>query len=303
MTEILVTGHLGLIGRHLSPLLKEKGIKVRGFDILEDSKDIRDIKKVRSAIKNCSGVIHLAAVSRVIWAQNDPDKCWQTNAQASHHILQAALEQKQRPWVLCASSREVYGQQPVLPVREDAKLAPVNIYGEAKIAMETYAIEARTAGLNTAIVRLANVYGCTEDHHDRVLPAFCKNAVEGSPLRVDGKNNVFDFTHVSDAVDGIASMVMMLESGEKTLPPIHLLPGIATSLERAAEFAISAAKSNSIVKQASPRDYDVSRFVGNPERAQEILGWKAKISPDKGIEMLVHAFEQTLARKETLCAS
>ena len=298
MAEILVTGHMGLIGRYLLPILTAQGHKVCGFDIRENNNDIRDKEKIRKAIETCQGVIHLAAVSRVVWAQNNPQKCWQTNAEASHYILQTALSSKHHPWVLCASSREVYGQQSSLPVTEDAHLVPVNIYGEAKIAMETHAIEASKAGLNTGIVRLANVYGCTKDHDDRVLPAFCRNAVDGVPLRVDGKDNVFDFTHVSDTVKGIATMAMMMDAGEKRLPPIHLLPGKPTSLEQAAKLAISAAKSRSRITEAPSRNYDVSRFVGNPERARQILGWRAEIPPDMGIRMLVNSFQNELNKNK-----
>lgn len=303
MREILVTGNLGLVGRYLSPVLENKGYRIRGFDILENSNDIRDQAKIYGAVSRCSGLIHLAAVSRVVWAQNDPKKCWQTNAEASHSILNAALEQAHRPWVLCASSREIYGAQATLPVNERATPAPVNIYGRAKLAMETHAAQARAAGLNTAIVRLANVYGCTKDHDDRVLPAFCRNAVEGVPLRVEGGDNVFDFTHVFDTVEGIAIMAMMLDAGERNIPPIHLLPGIATSLGKAASIAVSAAGNSSEILEAPSRNYDVSRFVGNPARARELLGWEAGISPDQGIKMLVRAFQTAANKRMDLCES
>ena len=165
--------------------------------------------------------------------------------------------------------------------------------------METHAMEARQEGLNTGVVRLANVYGCTQDHRDRVLPAFCWNAVEGNPLRVDGNGNVFDFTHVIDTVRGIATMAMMLDAGEKGLPPIHLLPGIPTSLERAAKLAISAANNCSCITEAPSRSYDVSHFTGNPERAHRLLGWQAEIPPDVGIQMLVNSFQKELSGELT----
>jgi UDP-glucose 4-epimerase len=36
------------------------------------------------------------------------------------------------------------------------------------------------------------------DHHDRVVPAFVRAAVSGQPLRVEGADHTFDFTHVDD---------------------------------------------------------------------------------------------------------
>jgi len=296
--KILVTGHCGLVGRHIVPLLKDHGYLVTGMDITDESGDICNISDIQRAMSGCSGVIHLAAVSRVIWGEQNPTKCWHTNAVASEQLLKAALESKTRPWVIVASSREVYGEPFTSPVIEEMPLHPVNIYGEAKLAMEQAALAIRDEGLNTAIIRLSNVYGDTLDHVDRVLPAFCRNAVEEKTLRVDGFDHVFDFTHVSDTVNGIYQMVQMLNAGEKGIPPVHLLPGVGTTLIAAAEMAIDAAKTSSSIISAPSRHYDVSRFVGDPSRAKSLLGWEATIDPKQGIRLLVDAFSEQLTRSQ-----
>lgn len=295
MKKILITGHDGLVGRALSLALKDAGFEIVGLDLnVCDAKfkgDICNEVHVSNAIKGCIGVIHLAAVSRVVWGENNPDLCWKTNAEASQQLLNIALKTEVPPWVLVASSREVYGEPSELPVDERCIAAPVNIYGKSKMAMEDAAITARSKGLQTAIVRLANVYGSTDDHADRVLPAFCRAAVLGHSLRVDGLENTFDFTHISDTIDGLVLIVDKLESGAVDLPPIHLLPGIATTLKEAAELAIKAAASSSTIQEAPSRSYDVSRFVGDASRAKSILGWQAKITPQQGISLLVQDFK------------
>ncbi|MFT6914782.1 MAG: nucleoside-diphosphate-sugar epimerase [Motiliproteus sp.] len=290
MKKILITGNKGLVGRHLDAVLNQRGYNIKGCDIEDASGDINDPTRLRKAFQGVDGVVHLAAISRVVWGERDPVKCWQTNAIASENLLKLAIESPRKPWVLVVSSREVYGEQTSLPVSDDAVLQPVNIYGRAKLYMETAALRARESGLNTAIVRLANVYGCPLDHHDRVLPAFCRNAVLGEQLRVDGFDHLFDFTHVKDTVTGIARLVEMLDSGEQHIPPIHLLPGIGTTLRQAAELAVKAAQSDSPIVEAASRSYDVCRFIGNPERARALLGWQAEITPDQGIRQLVDAF-------------
>lgn len=292
--KLLVTGHCGLIGRHIVPILKKHGYQIARLDISDQTGDICDISDINRAIEDCSGVIHLAAVSRVIWGEQNPEQCWLTNAVASEQLLLAALKSKAKPWLIMASSREVYGEPSSSPVSEEMPLLPVNIYGEAKLAMEQASLSVREAGLNTAILRLSNVYGDTYDHADRVLPAFCRQAVEGNTLRVDGYDHVFDFTHVSDTVEGIWRLVQMLETGEEGIPPIHLLPGIGTTLLEAAEMAVNAANSSSDIISAPSRHYDVSRFVGDPSRAKSILGWEAKVSPEQGIGLLVDAFSEKL---------
>jgi len=291
MRKILVTGHHGLIGRHLVPLLTNAGYEVVGLDVVDRSGDITRREDIQASISGVHGVIHLAAVSRVLWGERNPELCWKTNAVASHSILKEASNCPSKPWVLVASSREVYGEPLELPVSEDAPVLPVNIYGRAKATMEKLTIDARSSGLNTAIVRLANVYGCIEDHEDRVLPAFCRNAADGRPLRVDGFDHLFDFTHVDDTVSGITKMVDVLEAKERNLPPIHLLPGIGTTLLEAANIAVEAAGSASSIHAAPSRTYDVARFIGNPVRAKSLLGWEAEITPTDGIRSLVKAFQ------------
>jgi nucleoside-diphosphate-sugar epimerase len=294
MEKVLMTGHLGLVGRYLKPLLERRGYLVQGFDLADGSGDICQPEQLKKALAGVKGVIHLAAVSRVIWGERNPKLCWQTNAVASEQLLKAACEQADKPWVLVASSREVYGEADTLPVRDFISLKPVNIYGRAKTYMEQKTLEARDVGLNTAVIRLANVYGCTKDHKDRVLPAFCFNAVHQANLRVDGRDHVFDFTHISDTVKGLSLVVEQLEQKERNLPPTHLLPGIGTTLGEAAEMAIRFAHSNSQIIEAPSRNYDVSRFIGDPSQAKKLFGWQACITPEQGIGLLVEAFQNEL---------
>ncbi len=298
MKTILMTGHEGLVGRYVRPELENFGFQVKGFDLRSPKRsfqgDIRDINRLEQAMQNCTGIIHLAAVSRVVTGENNPVLCWATNAKASRGLLQVALQSPFKPWVLLASSREVYGEANTYPVKESAPLKPVNIYGRSKCAMEDAAREARKQGLNTAVVRLANVYGCTKDHPDRVLPAFCRASVLGETLRVDGRMNTFDFTHIFDVAKGIIRMVELMNQGVSDLPAIHLLPGIPTTLKQAAEMAVAAAGVSAPIIEAPPRNYDVSRFVGCPDLARQILGWKAQITPEAGIKMFVEAYRNQL---------
>lgn len=115
MKKILITGHLGLVGRGVCPLLAQKGYQLLGFDKANDSGDITHSSNISKALKGCHGVIHLAAVSRVIWGEQHPDICWQTNATASKNLLNLAANSPIKPWVIVASSREVYGEQKTLP--------------------------------------------------------------------------------------------------------------------------------------------------------------------------------------------
>lgn len=172
---------------------------------------------------------------------------------------------------------------------------PLNVYARSKAEGERVVLEARSQGLQTAVVRLSNVYGCTQDHADRVIPAFTRAAVEALPLRVEGSNHTFDFTHVNDVVRGIGALIGLLESGAQSLPPVHLVSGHPTSLGELAATCCRLAKSDAVVTEAEPRSYDVAQFYGSPARAQELLDWKTEISLEAGLTGLIEDFRQELA--------
>ena len=67
--RILITGSEGLIGSALRASLEARGTQVVGLDLLGTAReegDVRSLRRVRDAIAGCLGVVHLAAVSRVV---------------------------------------------------------------------------------------------------------------------------------------------------------------------------------------------------------------------------------------------
>ena len=292
--KVLVTGSEGLIGCAIIKELETRGMVTSRLDICAEEEvsrgDVRDYQIVKRVMADCSGVIHLAAVSRVIWGEQKPDLCWETNVTGTKNILAAASHMTQKPWVIYGSSREVYGHPQSLPVPEDAPLVPVNIYGRSKAASEELVNQARATGLTTAIVRFSNVYGRTSDHFDRVIPAFSRAASRCEPLRVDGADHVFDFNHLEDTVRGLAALVDTLEQGVNDLPPIHFVTGVPTTLGELAGMAIELAQSSSTTVLSAPRSYDISRFIGNPSRAQNLLGWTPRIGIRDGLKRLIQDF-------------
>ena len=287
--RILITGSEGLIGRVLRVALEARGAEVVGLDLLRTGRehgDVRSLRRVEDALDGCDGVVHLAAVSRVLWGERDPKGCWSTNAEGLGNVLRALEERKRQPWLLFASSREVYGQPRRLPTTEDTPLLPVNVYGRSKVEGERLTEAARAGGLRAATVRLSNVYGSARDHADRVVPAFARAAVSGSNIRIDGTECTFDFTHIDDTVRGMVGIIDLLEIGE-TPPPIHLLTGTPTTLRDLAALALDIAGGTSSVVEAPPRSFDVSRFHGDPSRARELLGWEPRVVLREGLERLV----------------
>ncbi|WP_375411264.1 NAD-dependent epimerase/dehydratase family protein [uncultured Bradyrhizobium sp.] len=291
--RILVTGSSGLIGRAVIERIKADtyAAAVR-FDICDRDpaahRDLRDEDAVERALADVTGIIHLGAVSRVVWAEQSPLNCWQTNVEATRRILKLALRLPRQPWFIYASSREVYGQQVELPVSEAAPLNPMNVYARSKYAAEQLVWQVRDGGLRTAVIRFSSVYGDVDDHSDRVVPAFASAAAFDGTMRLDGPDCTFDFTHVADVARGVIDLSVLLSAGERNLPPLHFVSGIGTSLRELSEMTSgAAARSRTVVKIAPPRTFDVTRFWGDPSRAAAILGWRSTIPVREGISRLV----------------
>lgn len=290
MGRILVTGSRGLIGSALVGALTRDGHEPVHYDIAGDRRqDVTDLRVLSAAMSGCSGVVHLAGVSRVVWGERDPTRCRRVNVNGTRNVLTAAAKTTGTPpWVLFGSSREVYGQAVRLPVPESAPHAPLNCYARSKTEAESLVRAARESGLSTSIVRFSSVYGSTADHADRVVPAFARLASLGTTLRVDGSDTILDFTHLDDVVGALVRMTEILSVSGR-LPTLHLVSGHGTRLAELAHFAVATAGGGRVAL-GRPRAYDVERFVGDPERAGRILGWRARVGIEEGMRRLIEAF-------------
>lgn len=285
--KVLVTGSMGLVGGVLCPALTRAGHEVVEFDLRNGTGDILDAARLGAAAKTCDGIIHLAAISRVAWGETDPVHCMKVNVAGTETVLRAAENAPRKPWLILASSREVYGTLATLPAMEGDPIAPLNTYGRSKADAEKAVLRASARGLRTAILRLSNVYGTVNDHPDRAVPSLLWRAMQGRHLHVTGKETFFDFVHVEDCVTGIMAAMDQLGRGDSVVP-LHLVTGVATSLGELAQMARRVAGTSSPLIEEPSRGFDVSGFVGDPALAAKVLGWRAAIPLETGLMRLLN---------------
>src|SRR5207248_10684264 len=117
-----------------------------------------------------------------------------TNVVGTFNVLSSAARLGVRR-VVFASSREVYGEPISLPVDEEAPLLAINSYGASKAAGEAYCRAFRREfGLQTTVLRLANVYGPRDV--GRVIPLWLQHASARQDLLVYGGRQVIDFVWI-----------------------------------------------------------------------------------------------------------
>ena len=320
MSRILITGGAGFIGSNLAEQLLRIGDDIIIIDKVEDPQnlnncmdsieyikmDICNLGEVRSILQTngISGVVHLAAVSRVIWGEEQPAECLHTNVEGTRNLLKAIQESGKKPWAIFGSSREVYGEPDGFPVKETHPKAPLNLYGRTKLEGEIMISDfSKRNQSQAAILRFSNVYGNERDILDRVIPRFVLNGLKCQPIEIHGGNQFIDFTHIDDTVEGIIRTIAHLENKESKRTNLngngfcddfHLLPGKPVTLQQVASTITDHLNADVPVHYKDPRTYDVEKFHGDPEKAARVLGFKAKISPEAGIPMTIDRFRTVM---------
>lgn len=300
--KIVVTGGAGFIGSHLVDRLLENGWpEVVVLDNLHRGRienlaahraeprfdfilgDIRNAATVASALRGATTVYHLAAQSTVMGAVEDADYSFETNVVGTFNVLRAAHEAGTRT-VVFASSREVYGDPIDLPVAEDQPLLAVNTYGASKVAGEAYCRAfRRTFGLHCITLRLANVYGPRDV--GRVIPLWLERAALGQDLEIYGGKQLIDFVWSEQVVDALIRAADI----RGPLPPINIGSGTGTRIIDLARRIIRLSGSRSRVSIQQARAVEVTRFVANVKRMQQMLGIEPPDDPLVYLDRLVHA--------------
>ena len=291
--KILITGSSGFIGSALKRLLDEKGIEIVAYDIRDNPlDDVRDFSALHSKMKGIDGVVHLAAVSRVKLAHENPLECIETNIGGIINVLESARElisEDKHPWVIFGSSREVYGEPVNLPVVETSNRKAINVYGVSKLSGEELCkVYAENYGLKTRLLRFSNVYTGINDHLDRVIPKFILRAFNKEDLVINGSGKeIFDFTHITDTIQGIWGCIQEIEKSLHLFDDFNLSTGVPVSLTELAEIIIEKTRSSSRVKYTKSRSYDVNKFYADPGKARKMLDFSPKIALEKGIDLSI----------------
>lgn len=291
---ILVTGSEGLIGRALRRRLRALGHEVRGFDNRAtgvEHGDLLDMAALGRALRGVRGIVHLAAMSRVKDGEVAPELCVATNFDATRWIAERAPDAGAR-WMLFGSSREVYGDVRSGLIREDTPLRPMNTYGRAKADAEAAVRAASGPGFHGAVARFSSVFGGANDYPTRVTPLFLAQAAAGATLGVEGAEHRFDFTFLDEVVEGLARYVTHLDAGRRP-DPIHFATGRGTTLWDLATTAVKVTGGRGRVIETPSRTYDMCHFVGDPARAEAVLGWRHAEGPLGRFLALAHARQST----------
>jgi nucleoside-diphosphate-sugar epimerase len=221
MAKFLVTGGAGFIGGHITETLIKNGHKVRVLDNFTSGKienllqvraridlvrgDIRSLNTCLKASKGIDYVLHQAALRSVPKSLKDPHEYIEVNENGTLNMLEAALINKVKSFVL-ASSSSVYGDTDIFPEKETFLPQPISPYALTKLAGEHYCkMYSLHYKLPTVALRYFNVFGprqSLDDEYAVVVPKFVTCMLNNEPPPIFGTGRQSrDFTYVSNVVE------------------------------------------------------------------------------------------------------
>jgi dTDP-4-dehydrorhamnose reductase len=192
--KVLITGSNGLLGQKLAQLLLQQA----GVDVLATSRganklaalcpalpfaplDVTAARQVQALLaqERPTHVIHTAAMTNVDECELNQATCWEQNVTAVQHLAAACAAQNIH---LTHLSTDFIFSGEAGPLDEEALPAPVNFYGESKLAAERV-VQAST-GL-WAIARTVLVYGVAHHYGRTNLVLWVRDSLRaGKPIKV-----------------------------------------------------------------------------------------------------------------------
>jgi UDP-glucose 4-epimerase len=308
-TTVLVTGGGGFIGSHVVDECLRRGYKVHIVD--KDPRfharqkenlsgkmcgldggaklwhyDITNLANLRVAFQAAKPdyVFHLAALPRVQYSIEHPEETHRVNVDGTHNVLLCARDFGARGVIYSASS-SAYGDQDVMPLREEMMPNPLSPYALQKYVGELLCRQfALHYDVKTVALRYFNVYGSRMDPEGAyalVVAKFLQLRREGKVLTITGDGEqTRDFTHVLDVVNANMLAITAMEAGRAGAGEVvNIGYGHSASVNRIAELI--GGRTEHIPARLEPK-----HTLADRTRAKELLGWEPQVSLEEGIAEL-----------------
>ena len=258
--------------------------------------DIRDEGLVRDVVDDIDVIVNAAAESHVEKSIEDgASEFVTTNVQGTRVLLDAIRERPVERFILISSS-EVYGTAESAPMTEEHALNPRSPYAATKAGADRLAYSYWvTYGLPITIVRPFNNYG-PRQHPEKVVPRFITQALADEPLTIHGDGHASrDWLYVDDHAEAIEALIDC-DSDKVVGEVINVATGIDISVSQIAEMVLTAlGKPASLKTHVEERPGQVDRHIGSTDKAERLLGWKARTSFESGLEKTIEGYRENEA--------
>lgn len=293
--RLLVTGADGFIGSHLTEALVRAGHDVRAFVFYNsfnswgwldtcgaDVKgkfevfpgDIRDSNGVRTAMKGCDAVLHLAALIAIPYSYHSPETYVDTNIKGTLNIVQAARDLGVTK-VVHTSTSEVYGTARFVPITEEHPLQGQSPYSASKIGADQLALSFHASfATPVTVVRPFNTYGPRQSAR-AVIPTIITQIANGKrQIKLGAVTPTRDFNYVADTVAGfIAALTADRGIGEVVNLGSNFEISIGDTARTIAEVMGAEIELLADDQRLRPANSEVERLWASNDKARQLWGW------------------------------
>lgn len=325
MKKVLITGVAGMIGSHLTDSLLEKGYSVLGIDDLSVGKienieqqqnnnnfvfqkiDVSNFPQMQEVFQDVEIIVHLAAKKK-IGEDGSGYNTLTVNTKGTENVLELAKEFHCK--IIIASTSDVYGMSPELPLKEDGDI----LIGPSMIKRWSYAVSKlyceqlafayyKEFAVPIVILRYfggfspRSSFTWSGGHIPLFVEAILKN--EELIIHGDGKQTR-SMGYVTDLVDGTilamnnsAAIGQIINIGNdeemSVIDTAHLINEIAnTGNELKIKFLP--------FKEIFGKYKDIMRRVPDISKAKELLGYKPKVRLREAIEKTIKYHGKNLVK-------
>ncbi|MGD0618371.1 MAG: GDP-mannose 4,6-dehydratase [Bryobacteraceae bacterium] len=312
--KALITGITGQDGSYLAELLLSKGYEVHGIVrrvALEDPVHrLRRIGGFRDRTILHAGSLesfpslyrivqqvqpdecyHLAAQSFVSYSFDDEFSTLNTNINGTHFILTALKESAPQCRVYFAGSSEMFGNAEEVPQAEKTAFHPRSAYGISKVAGFHLTRNYREAyGLHASSGILFN-HESPRRGYEFVTRKITSGAAAiaagvASHVALGNLEARRDWGYAPEYVEAMWRMLQQDEPGDYVVAT-----GVSHSVREFCEVAFSLLgldyREHVQTDRQLYRPAEVDRLVGNPAKAENVLGWRSRTSFKELVRMMV----------------
>lgn len=307
--KVLITGITGFVGSHLADfLLQNTDYKLFGLKRVNSS--LRNISHIKDKLVLIDGdlidetslikllktskpdfIYHLGALSWVTPSWDMPAAYMQVNAIGTINLFEALRVVGLRPRILISCTPEEYGDVPKeeIPITEESKIAPVNLYAASKAAQDAVC-QAYLASYGFEIIRTRafnhegprrDILGALASFAYQI--AKIERGLQEPVIRVGNLEAKRNFTDVRDMVKAYRLAMEKGVPGELYLIGSNQIYTIKECLEMLINHSPMKSKIKYKVDSERVRPTELRILIGKFDKFEKLTDWKPKIK-----------FEQTL---------
>jgi len=302
--RILVSGGAGYIGSNMTAMLAGEGFSPVVFDNLSKGHrsavvagefvegDLGDYELVVKVLREqeIEAVMHFAALIEVGESVEQPLRYYHNNVSCTECLLRA-MEAAGVERLVFSSTAAVYGLPEKVPITEDCATAPINPYGQSKLAAEKMCqYQSRAGKLRYATLRYFNACGAGngarlgEDHRpeSHLIPRTIQAAMgKTSEVQIYGTDYptvdgtcIRDYIHVDDLCR--AHLLALKKLDKESELVYNLGNGNGYSVKEVIETVKRVSGKDFKVVDGERRWGDAPVLTSDATKAVNELGWRTE---------------------------